>query len=142
MQGSRAGSSSSWAAVEEKMAMEFAIWKSRKQPQPEEYMELMAGARMKVTDRGLATITFGKLEWELAPPSGYTGYCEKLRPEQDDWLLVSRSGFRVTLHAPQGSLQVCPCNGDLESALAAVSLADGVVSRFFTSGGIHHLCTP
>lgn len=112
----------SWVAVEEKLNMEFAVWRSGFQSQPEEYRELVEGARMKVTDRGLATITIGKMEWELSPPSGYTGYCEKLQ-QSEDWLLVSRSGFRVTLCSPHGEMEPVDMSG--------------VVSRFFTSGGTY-----
>ena len=120
--------------------MEFAFWRSEYQSQPEEYRDFVEGARMKVTDRGLATITIGKMEWGLAPPSGYTGYCEKLQEsEQEDWLLVSRSGFQVTLRSPHGSsgvLHVCPPHGEMEPALDGGVDMSGVVSRFFTSGGM------
>lgn len=137
----------SWPAVEEKISNEFAIWKSkickctRPQSQPEEYVDFVEGACMNLTGNGSVTIRIGKLEWMLAPPSGYTGYCKI----QDDWLLVSRSGYRVALRSPHGSaiLPVCPCSGQIEvlksQALSHFPHLDadmsGLISRFFTSGG-------
>lgn len=131
----------SWAAVEEKLAIDFTIWKSKAAPQsrPAELTELVEGSWLKKTDRGAATILVGTLEWDLTPPSGYTGYCER----QEDWLLVSCSGFRVTLRSPHGSgvLQVCPASAEMEGL--QLSQLDGgvdmsVVSRFFTCGGGTH----
>jgi hypothetical protein len=129
----------SWAAVEEKLQMDVAIWKSEAAPEsrPKEYRELVEGALIKLMDRGVAIISIGKLEWEVAPPSAY---CD----QQDDWLLVSpSSGFRVALRSPhgrQGVLQVCPCGDDLSITQRFVDIDDelnNMLARFFSSEGTH-----
>ena len=119
--------------------MDIAIWKSEAAPESrrEEHRELVEGAFLKLVDRGVATISIGKLEWKLTPPSVYEGYCEK----QDDWLLVSGSGFRVALRSPHGhdrELQVYPCSEDMASyKLGVDNKINDILTQFFISEGTH-----
>jgi hypothetical protein len=104
----------SWSTVEEKLLTDIAKWKSKVPwiPRQVEEIALVEGALVMPTGKGVATMRIGKLEWELTPPSNYTGYCET----KDDWLLVSGSEFKVVVHPPCRTrpLQICPWSEEVE----------------------------
>ena len=105
----------SWAAVEEKLLMDVAVWRSKVPQVPRQVEEsaLIEGlALIMPTVKGVATVRIGKLDWELTPPSSYTGHCET----KDHWMLVSGSEFKVTVRLPNGArpLQLCPRSEEVE----------------------------
>ncbi|KAG0576827.1 hypothetical protein KC19_5G110800 [Ceratodon purpureus] len=102
------GARQSWGSVEEKLLTDIAKWKSKVGALPRlvEEAALIEGASVMPTGKGVATVKIGRLDWELTPPSNYSGYCET----KDNWLLVSGSEFKVSVRSPYGTrpLQVCP----------------------------------